>query len=197
MPVNALAFIGPVLILAVIASALLSWPKPGGRIAIAACGGLAALIPIGQTTPAAFLLGTFGPVSAATMVFCGLYLYARIAGRRDRQLPSSAFLLCVVVTGAIFYPLCAGLTSFHPYDLGYRGLALPALMLVYVAIGWIARAPDIPCWVALAALLFLLDAYNSRNLWDYLIFPFDLLAGATYLTIAVRRRRMAGSPHAA
>lgn len=182
MFVNALV-ISPVLIFAALASMLVPWPSRAGRIVIAICGGLIAFVPAFGTTPGQFLLGTMGPVSAATMVFIVVFLYALIARQYDRLFPSRAFLICVLVIGIVFYPLTIGLTTFDPYDLGYRDLALPALMLLLVAIGWVARVPDIPCWVGLAALLFLLDAYGSRNLWDYLIYPVDVIFAVLDLVI--------------
>lgn len=182
MFVNALV-ISPVLIFAALASMLVPWPSRAGRIVIAICGGLIAFVPAFGTTPGQFLLGTMGPVSAATMVFIVVFLYALITRQYDRLFPSRAFLICVLVIGIVFYPLTIGLTTFDPYDLGYRDLALPALMLLLVAIGWVARVPDIPCWVGLAALLFLLDAYGSRNLWDYLIYPVDVIFAVLDLII--------------
>jgi hypothetical protein len=62
-------------------------------------------------------------------------------------------------------------------------------MLGYLLIGWIARAPDIPCWIGLAALLYLLDANNSSNLWDYLLFPLDVIVAAVGLALAWHRGR--------
>jgi len=91
-----------------------------------------------------------------------------------------------------------GLTAFDPYNLGYRGLALPALMLVLVAIGWFVRVADIPCWVGLAALLFLLDAYGNRNLWDYLICPLDVVfATADLIIVTLWRPRDVRPEHVA
>jgi len=146
-------------------------------------GGPGAFLPVMRTTPGEFLLGLMGPASAATMVFLALFLYAMIIRRYGRLFSSRVFLICILVIGVIFYPLTMGLTAFHPYDLGYRGLALPALMLVLVAIGWVTRVSDIPCWVGLAVLLFLLDADSSRNLWDYLICPLDVVFAAGDLIV--------------
>jgi len=195
---NALAIIGPVLIFASVASLLVPWLNRAGRMIIAICGGVIAFAPIMQTTPGEFLLGLMGPVSAATMVFLALFLYAMITRRYDRLFPSRAFLVCILVIGVIFYPLTMGLTTFDPYDLGYRGLALPALMLVLVAIGWFVRVADIACWVGLAALLFLLDAHGSRNLWDYLICPLDVVfAAADLIIVTFWRRKDVRPEHAA
>jgi len=188
VPVNALELVGPVLILATIAAAVIRPPRPVARLAVAACAGALAFLPVGPATIGAFLLAVFGPVSAATIVLCAIYLRTAISGPGRAQLPSRAFLLCLFVTGLVFYSLAFGLTTFDPYDLGYRGVTVPALMLVYLLIGWLARAPDIPCWIGLAALLYLIDASNSNNLWDYLLFPLDPVAAALMLGIPLARR---------
>jgi hypothetical protein len=187
MPVNSMELIGPILILAVIATALLHRLRPVGRFTIAACAGALAFLPVGATTIGAFLLAIFGPVSAATIVLCATYLHSTVTGSRKPRLPSRAFLLCLLVTGVVFYPLTFGLTTFDPYDLGYRGLTMPALMLGYLLVGWFAGACDIACWIALAALLYLIDASDSRNLWDYLLFPLDPIAAALGLGLPLIR----------
>jgi hypothetical protein len=84
------------------------------------------------------------------------------------------------------------LTTFDPYDLGYRGGTVPGLMFAYLLIGWVARASDIPCWIGLSALLYLLDANGSSNLWDYLLFPLDaIVASFCFLFLRSSRTRYA------
>jgi hypothetical protein len=187
MPVNSIELIGPILILAVIATALLRWPRPAVRLTIAACAGALAFLPLGATTVGAFMLGVFGPVSAATIVLCAIYLHSAVTGSHESRLLSRTFLLCLVVTGVAFYPLTFGLSAFDPYDLGYRGLTVPTLMLGYLLVGWFAGAWDIACWIGLAALLYLIDANDSRNLWDYLLFPLDPIVAALVLGIPLIR----------
>jgi hypothetical protein len=185
--------IGPVLILAVMTTAFLArLPLPGYRPAIVACGGALAFLPVGSTTVGAFILAVVGPASAATIVLCLIYLQSALVGPRKPCLPTRAFLLCLVVTSVVFYPLTFGLTTFDPYDLGYRGGAVPGLMFAYLLIGWVARASDIPCWIGLAALLYLLDANGSSNLWDYLLFPLDtIVASFCFLFLRSSRTRYA------
>jgi hypothetical protein len=191
--VNWMELIGPILILALIAAAVLPWSRPAGRIAIAACGGTLAFVPVGSTMVGGFVLALVGPVSAATIVLCAIYLRSVISGAPQPHLPSHAFLLCILITGMVFYPLTFGLTTFDPYDLGYRGLAVPGLMFGYLLIGWFAGAADVAAWIGLAALLYLLDANSSSNLWDYLLFPFDVVAAAVGLALAwTHTRRSSG-----
>ncbi|MEP7031548.1 MAG: hypothetical protein ABI830_11495 [Pseudolabrys sp.] len=173
MPVNPFELAGPGLLAASFA-ATLSW-RWGYRLSLA-CGLIAAvlaLIPFGPASAATAFLGIFGPLSAATLVLLAKGLYALSIKQEAQRWPSSAMLICLAVIGMAFYPLTFGLTDFDPYEFGYRGVAVPALMLLLVFIGWRMRAADILFWVALAALLYTFGAYDSRNLWDYLIVPFD------------------------
>jgi hypothetical protein len=191
--VNWMELIGPILILAVIAAAVFPSRWPAGRIGVAACAGALVFVPVGSTTVGGFLLAVVGPVSAATMVLCVIYLRSAIFGLSKPHLPSRAFLLCIFATGVVFYPLTFGLTTFDPYDLGYRGLTVPGFMLAYLLIGWFAGATDVAAWIGLAALLYLLDANGSSNLWDYLLFPFDVVAAAVGLALAwTHTRRSSG-----
>jgi hypothetical protein len=192
VPVNLFELAGPMLVMAAFALALVHRQRLGVRVAAAICGAAAAFLPIGPTTPGLLLLGTAGPVSAATLVLVGNHAYGAIRHGSRRRRSSRALLVCLLVTGAAFYPLTFGLTSFDPYELGYRGAIVPALMLGYVVVGWLARAADILCWIALTALLYLLGAYDSNNFWDYLIFPTDPIYAAGAL--AVRALRAPTSP---
>jgi hypothetical protein len=185
MPLNPLELVGPALIIAAVAATLVGWRTFGIRVAAAICGAAVTLLPLGPTTPGAFILGTFGPASAATVLLVGAYLYSLIMSTPFRQ--PRAMLVCLAVTGVVFYPLTFGFSDFDPYEHGYRGLTVPALMLAFVLVGWIARSVAIPCWISLAALLYALGAYDSNNLWDYLISPVDAIYAADVLAIAAWR----------
>lgn len=187
MPINPFEVLGPTLLVAALAGNLVRSKAPGVRISVSTCGAVVTNLPIGPATPATFFLGTFGPVSAATLVVAAAYLYAAIMKRHYR--PSRALLVCLAITGAVFYPLTFGLNNFDPYGLGYRGLAVPALMFAFVVVGWIARAADIQLWIALAALFYMVGAYDSNNLWDYLIIPTDPIFAAGVLAIGWQRGR--------
>ena len=155
------------------------------RVSAAICGAAMTFLPAGPTTFGEFFLGTFGPVSAATLVIVAGYLHAVIIGATYRT--SRAMLVCLGVVGLVFYPLTFGLSDFDPYGLGYRGLTIPALMFAFVLVGWIAKSVDILCWILLAALLYALGSYDSNNLWDYLIFPTDSIYAVGALVISAQR----------
>ena len=187
MPINPFEVLGPTLLVAALAGNLVRSKAPGVRVLASTCGAVVTNVRIGPATPATFFLGTFGPVSAATLVLASAYFCAAIMKRHYR--PSPALLVCLAMTGAVFYPLTFGLSNFDPYHLGYRGLAVPALMFAFVVVGWIARAADIQLWIALAALLYMVGAYDSNNLWDYLIIPTDPVFAAVALAFGLQHRR--------
>lgn len=181
MPVNIAEAAGPMLLLAALAAfGARRWDRRV-RLAAAFAGAVIALVPFGPLSFAALMLGLLGPVSAATLVLLAASLWASLREGGCRS--STTMLLSLVVIGAVFYPLTLGLTVFDPYEYGYRGFAVPVLMLVLVAIGWWRHALDALGWIALAGLLYATGAYDSRNLWDYLVFPLDPVFAAATLAI--------------
>lgn len=181
MPVNPIEALGPMLLIAALAASLAARFDRRVRIGAAVAGAVLGLASFGPQSFTTLALGVLGPVSAATLVMLATSLHATLRGTRGG--PTTTMLLLLAAIGAAFYPLTIGLTAFDPYEFGYRGFAVPALMLVIVAIGWWRRAFDVPCWIALAALLYVVGAYDSRNLWDYLIFPFDPVVALIVLAV--------------
>jgi hypothetical protein len=187
MPVNPFELAGPMLVVAALAVTFSRRWGNGLSIASAVLAVVLVSVPFGPASAATFFLGVFGPLSAATLMMLAKNLYAMIVNREEQRWPSSAMLVCLIAIGMAFYPLTFGLTNFDPYEFGYRGFAVPALMLVLVLIGWRTRATDILCWIALAALLYAFGAYDSRNSWDYLIVPFDPIYAAGALAVRIFR----------
>jgi hypothetical protein len=188
LPVTTLVW--PVMLFAVAAAALAgaAGAKPAVRVGIAALAAAGSLIG-GTAAPARVLLAVIGPGSAAAIVL-GIGLLARATGYGSAALqPSRALLACVLLTGLLLYPMTAGLTQFDPFALGYRGVAVPALMAAIVVIGWMIRVRDVPCWIALAALMHVLQVYSENNLWLYLIDPVAVFIAAGWLVAELLRSR--------
>lgn len=188
MPVTLIELAGPMLVVAALAAALLRRRPRGVRTGAAILAAALVAAPFGSASAAMYFLGTFGPLSAATLIIAGKYLYAALANAEKQRWPSNTMLICLVVIGAAFYPLTFGLTSFDPYEFGYRGVAVPLLILALVLVGWGFRAADILWWILIAALLYVSDAYGNRNLWDYLIVPFDPIFAVGALAAGMPRR---------
>jgi hypothetical protein len=185
MSIKPLELLGPTLLMTAFVVTPVYSKRFGIRVSAAICGAAMTFLPAGPTTLGGFFLGTFGPVSAASLVIVASYLRAVFIGAIYQT--SRAMLVCLAVVGLVFYPLTFGLSDFDPYDLGYRGVTIPALMLAFVLVGWIAKSVDILCWILLAALLYAIGSYDSNNLWDYLIFPADSIYAVGALVIGAQR----------
>lgn len=182
-------------IAAIVASIASLWrPRRAIVIAVAVVVGCAALIPVGGLSVVSFVLAFPGAPSAATLMLCAQALHAALADFASRSRPSTAFLACIVASGMLLYPMAAGLGPFDPYDLGYRGLTLPALMATIVVVGWLYDRGDVPVWIGGAAALFLSGALTTNNLWDYLIDPLAFVAALVILGARIWARfRQAGT----
>jgi hypothetical protein len=180
-----LQLIGPALTLASVAAATAAWSvrRSVFTAAIAAITGIAALLPIRGTSVASFLLALLGPASAASLVIWAQVLLMAMTAPRPRLPISTALAACVVVSGILLYPMTAGLGPIDPYDLGYRGIALPALMAIFVVTGWLAGGYDVSIWIGGAVVLYLFRINGSDNLWDYLIDPVTVLAAFVILNV--------------
>jgi len=138
-------------------------------ILAAAC---AVFVPIGELSIAACVRGVTGDLSMTTLVLAGAACFTQITGRalighRDKQ----ALCWLLALAAAFLYPFALGWTRFDPYALGYGSIEfLTALLLIALAAWW-ARLQVIVLVVIAAALAYLAGAYESRNLWDYLIDP--------------------------
>lgn len=134
---------------------------------------LATLVPFGSSSLGGLYLSIFGTPSAATILLT--LIFAQELLRPGPSSPTDTFVLLIAATGALFYPATAGLTVFDPYDLGFRGWAIPGMMAAIAIAGWFMAARDVLLWIALTATLFFAGASGSHNIWDSLIDPFAWL----------------------
>jgi hypothetical protein len=142
------------------------------RYAVMLAAACAVFVPIGELSIAACVRGVTGDLSMTTLVLAGAACFTQITGRalighRDKQ----ALCWLLALAAAFLYPFALGWTRFDPYALGYGSIEfLTALLLIALAAWW-ARLHVIVLVVIAAALAYLAGAYESRNLWDYLIDP--------------------------
>jgi len=142
------------------------------RYAVMLAAACAVFVPIGELSIAACVRGVTGDLSMTTLVLAGAACFTQITGRalighRDKQ----ALCWLLALAAAFLYPFALGWTRFDPYALGYGSIEfLTALLLIALAAWW-ARLQVIVLVVIAAALAYLAGAYESRNLWDYLIDP--------------------------
>ena len=109
---------------------------------------------------------------AWTLVLAGAACLAQLTGRtvigqRDRRALGWLWVLAAV----FLYPFALGWTPFDPYSLGYGSIEFLTVLLCVTLAAWWARLYVIAFIVIAAALAYLASAYESRNLWDYLIDP--------------------------
>ena len=186
------------LCLALIATALrLQARARAVRYGLVAVAALALLIPMGDLSIAAYVRGATGDLSAATLALAVGALFFRLTGRRVFERRESIALLLSVALGAVvLYPFALGWTPFDPYALGYGSIAFLTALLVATLAAWRAGLKLVVLVVLAGSLAFLAGAYESRNLWDYLIDPLAavyalgaLLAAGARKLISHRRQR--------
>jgi len=142
------------------------------RYAVMLAAALAVFVPIGGLSIAACVRSVTGDLSAATLVLAGAACFTQhtgkeLIGRRDRQ----ALCWLLALAAAFLYPFALGWTRFDPYALGFGSVEFITALLLTTLAAWWARWYVIVFIVVAAALAYLAGAYESRNLWDYLIDP--------------------------
>ena len=160
------------------------------RYTFVAAAAFAFLIPIGDLSVAAYVRGVTGDLSAATLVLAGAACITQVTGRelighRDKQ----ALCWLLVLAAAFLYPFALGWTWFDPYALGFGSAEFITALLVITLACWWARLNLIVIVVVVAALAYLLGAYESRNLWDYLIDPLASFYALAWLPNSVNLSR--------
>jgi hypothetical protein len=133
---------------------------------------LAVFVPLGDLSIAALVRGVTGDLSATTLVLAGAACVAQLGGKTVISPRDLRTLSWLVVPGAAFlYPFALGWTPFDPYALGYGSTGFVTALLLVTLVAWHFRCNVVVLIVVAAALAYLAGAYDSRNLWDYLIDP--------------------------
>jgi hypothetical protein len=154
------------------------------RYAVVLAAVLAVFAPIGELPIAAYVRGVTGDLSAATLVLAGAACFTQVTGRglighRDKQALCWLFALAAV----FLYPFALGWTRFDPYALGFGSVEFVTALLLITLACWWARLNLVVLVVVVAALAFLAGAYESRNLWDYLIDPLASFYALAWLLV--------------
>jgi len=142
------------------------------RYAVMLAAALAVFVPIGGLSIAACVRSVTGDLSAATLVLAGAACFTQLTGRTLIE-PRDKHALCwlFALAAAFLYPFALGWTRFDPYALGFGSVEFITALLLITLAAWVARLNLIVLVVVVAVLAFLGGAYESRNLWDYLIDP--------------------------
>lgn len=165
------------------------------RIAVMLGAALAVFVPLGDLSIAALVRGVAGDLSVTTLVLAGAACVAQLTGRTVISPRDLRALSWLVVFGAAFlYPFALGWTPFDPYALGYGSIGLVTALLLATLAAWHFRCNVVVLIVIAAALAYLAGAYDSRNLWDYLIDPVaSVYAIAGLLAAALDRAKAAAA----
>jgi hypothetical protein len=177
-------FVGPFLIAALMLHLVLRrfrgrafypWVVLGGAV-------LLVLLPLQGLPLAGYIRGLLGDLSMLSLMLMGNALWIGVAGGQGLiQSSRSMLLLAVGLIGALFYPLALGLSGFDPYQLGYGGLLLPALLLLLSLAAWFTRRRALALLLLLPVAAYDLGLLESANLWDYLIDPWLVIYAWVWL----------------
>jgi hypothetical protein len=162
---------------------------------------VAALVPQGSLPAAGYLRGIVGDLSVTTaaLLLSGL-LRPVIAESAIDARSWLALQVLVAMAGVVLYPPALGLGPFDPYRLGYANPWFLGGLLVLALAAGLLRLTLVTWCLALAVLAWALGAYESRNLWDYLVDPLLAAWGLCALLLraarVLRRRRGTKAPSA-
>jgi hypothetical protein len=159
------------------------------RTAVVLLVAIAVLVPIGDLSIAGYVRGATGDLSITTLALAAGACFVRLTGKRlldEREVSA----LCGLAAGAglFLYPFALGWTPFDPYALGFGSAALVSVLLLVTAAAWRMRRSGTAFVVLAGILAYLAGAYESRNLWDYLIDPLAVSYALAYLPSAFMAR---------
>jgi hypothetical protein len=174
-----------------------SLPQPA-RLAIVLGAAAAMAAPLGELSAAGYLRGALGDLSLVSQALLATAVAEYALGRNVLDRRELGIAMSLVVAAAIFlYPAALGLTYFDPYALGYSSPYLVCALLLLTLGAWTLRLEWLVACLLLAVTARVLNALESRNLWDYLIDPLLVLYAAFWLArFGLRRMRPAFTPSA-
>lgn len=153
------------------------------RLSIVASALALLLLPVGGIPIAGYVRGIGGEPSVTTFLLLASLIGAFVSGRKlhdSREIETLAIF--VLSAAAILYPPSLGLSSFDPYAMGYpdriRGLLFALAPVAVYA--WFRGRLLLLLAILFALAGFRLELLDSRNLWDYLLDPWLVLALAGF-----------------
>jgi len=158
------------------------------RIAVMLAGAFAVFATFGEISAAAYVRGVTGDLSMTTLVLAGAACVAQFTRGTVIEPRDFRVLFWLVAAAAAFlYPFALGWTRFDPYALGYGSIEFVTALLLVTLAAWHFRRNVVVLIVVAAALAYCVGAYESRNLWDYLIDPLVALVALVRLLAGARR----------
>jgi len=140
-----------------------------------------------------YLRSFFGNLSIASLGFFGVVAAQKLCSRSIVQ-KSEAKIFCVVVVvmAAFLYPMSLGLSYFDPYAWGFGHLYFE-FFLGLCTLFWVWKGYFfLAAWWLISYVLYLLQAFESNNLWDYLIDPIVCLGAGFFLVVSYCKNKKGG-----
>jgi len=158
---------------------------------------VAALVPLGTLPAAGYVRGIVGDLSVTTVLLLLRGLLQPFLGGTAIDARNRLTLQILVAAGGLaLYPPALGLGPFDPYRLGYGNEWLLGGLLALALAAGLRRLTLVTWCLALAVLAWAVGAYESRNLWDYVVDPLVAAWGLCALLLrgaqALRKPRGAG-----
>ena len=178
------------------------------RAAVLSAMGVAAvlcIVPIAPHPALDYAFSALGPLSSASLVLLLLTLPGpTYPGGRLPPVwrPSILAVIVLVLSVPVYWAAVTG-GGWDLYRLGYASPQAAVPLLASLLIGWRFKALAVTAWLLAGSLLFIVEAFPSRNLVDYMIDPFaTVLSACLLLRVAVRamarrsRKRFGEEPSA-
>ena len=126
-----------------------------------------------------------GDFSITTILLLGISTWHGVSAREALEHKDRAALFaCTTAAGLFLYPLTLGAGTWDPYELGYRPLALLAVLIVLAVVGRL-RGYRAAAFVPIIILAWWAGLLESTNLWDYLLDPLVAIYGLVWLVTAL------------
>lgn len=172
---NVFAFLGQLLLLAVLVSVLF-----GGfvhdvrkrRIVVVVLLVLGLFVPVHGLSISQWLRSALGDLSILTWVIFANILAQRLFDFSLLQPASrNTLLFGVILVSVVFYPMALGASLADPYYYGYAPTGMALLLCMVSLLAWIKARRDWAIILLLPLLGFNVHLLESANLWDYLLDP--------------------------
>lgn len=153
--------------------------------------GLLGILPVGQTDVSGFALAHMGTFSASMLVLLAFQSLANAGCVEALRAPVLRDMnLFWLILGMILYPAALGLLSIDVYLPGTHH-SMNWCALAVSAVAMFLRYRLLGLCLAFSVLAHLLVLHESRNLWDYLIDPWLLIAAIVSLFAGMCRSLVA------
>ncbi len=165
--------------------------RRSGLVLLGVASAALALAPIAALPLAGSLRGVTGDLSVTAFVLLVRFVLRPVFGWEPLEARTRFALQCLVTAGGlVLYPLALGLGLWDPYRLGYGEPLFLAVLLALAVATLVVDLGLVTACLSLGVLAWSLGAYESRNLWDYLLDP--LVFGWGLSALVLRSARALG-----